>query len=324
MDKVFVSVIIPTYNRSELIGITLDSLMNQSYPRDRYEILVVDNNSNDKTAEVVKNWEVISEGLVLYHFEPRQGSHFARNGIVKQAKGDILYFTDDDMIADENMLEKLISVFSKYPEVATATGRVYANWGKEPPGWVLKYCNNGWLSLYDHEDDFFISDDDFGVFSCHQAVRKDVFIKAGGYNPDIVNGEWLGDNETGLNIKIRSLGYKFAFVRESQTQHMIPPARMTQKYLNKRFANQGNCDSYTNFRKYRYSKKDLKLLNRENYWKYTQKLVKFVFTRIQNNDKWHIHRAYLEYYKSRMAYNKKLMTDSKWVEMVLMNDWINN
>ena len=73
MDKVFVSVIIPTYNRSELIGITLDSLMNQSYPRDRYEILVVDNNSNDKTAEVVKNWEVISEGLVLYHFEPRQG-----------------------------------------------------------------------------------------------------------------------------------------------------------------------------------------------------------------------------------------------------------
>jgi len=164
---------------------------------------VVDNNSNDQTGELIKEWEKQTGGLVRYFFEPRQGSHFARNGVVKYAKGELLYFTDDDMIADSGMLTAFVRLFQNHPEVVSATGRVLPKWEKEPPGWIRKYCINGWLSLQDRPEELFISSEDFGVFSCHQAVRKNKFIQAGGYNPDIVNGEWLGDNETGLNIKLK-------------------------------------------------------------------------------------------------------------------------
>jgi hypothetical protein len=193
----------------------------------------------------------------------------------------------------------------------------------EPPSWVKKYFVNGWLSLLDREEELFISIDDFGVFSCHQAVLKDLFIKAGGYNPDIVNGEWLGDNETGLNLKIKALGYQFAFSRKSVTYHIIPSTRMTQQYFNKRFANQGNCDSYTDFRKFNYTPFQLK----QNIFQFKKmilkKFTKYILLFILHRDKWRVHKAWIAYYQNRIKYDKRLLTDKEWVKMVLINDWIN-
>ena len=70
-------------------------------------------------------------------------------------------------------------------------------------------------------------------------------------------GELIGDGEPGLNIKLADLGYWFAYIGSSITHHVIPPERMTQEYLNKRLANQGNCDSYTDYRRNTYSKVEL-------------------------------------------------------------------
>ena len=282
----------------------------------------MDNNSSDNTALIVREWEAKSNGLIKYYFEARQGSHFARNGVVKYVKGELLYFTDDDMIADKNMLTELVGIFQKQEKIGTATGRVLPKWESEPPLWLKKYFVNGWLSLYDRDEEFFISKEDFGVFSCHQAVLKNIFIKAGGYNPDIVNGEWLGDNETGLNIKIKALNYKFAFVKGAVTYHMIPSTRMTQKYFNKRFANQGNCDSYTDYRQYRYTSIQLN----ENIKKFKKqklkKQIKFFVLFILRKDKWRINRAWIDYYKNRIIYNNRLINDENWRKMTLIDDWI--
>lgn len=319
----FVSIIIPTYNRSNSLSITLESLLNQTYPKEMFEILVVDNKSTDDTAEIIKEWEIKSEGLIKYYAELRQGSHYARNAAVQQAKGDLLYFTDDDMITEPKMLAELVKLFTDHPELGSATGRVLPHWKKEPPLWLKKYFVNGWLSLYDRDDDVFISKDDFGVFSCHQAVLKDAFKQAGGYNPDIIDGEWLGDNETGLNIKIQNLGFEFGFVKSAVTYHIIPESRITQQYFNKRFGNQGNCDSYTDYRKYRYNSSELK----HNILKYRKqilhKFAKFVLQFILRNDKWHINRAWVNYYQHRIVYEKRLLNDNEWKNMVLIDDWIN-
>ena len=317
-----VSVIIPSYNRSNLIEFTLKSLVEQDYPHNLFEIIVVDNASTDNTADVVKKWVARYPDLIRYEYEDRQGSHFARNGIIGKVKGDLLYFTDDDMIADKQMLSSLVKVMEEHPEVATATGRVLPRWEKEPPSWLKQYFINGWLSLYDRDDDLYMSDEDFGVFSCHQMVRKGLFIKAGGYNPDIVDGEWLGDNETGLNIKLKKSGGWFAFTHDAVTEHIIPPYRTTQAYFNKRFANQGNCDSYTEYRKCHCS--DAELLHNISIYKkqILIKWVKCVTLWILQNPKWHIQRAWIEYYKNRIKYDQRIMTDVAWRELVLKDNWI--
>jgi glucosyl-dolichyl phosphate glucuronosyltransferase len=247
-DTLGISVIIPTYNRARMLGITLESFLQQQYPQHSYEIIVSDNNSSDNTKDVIQSFVERSSIHIVYHFEPRQGVHYARNSAIKIARFDLLYFTDDDMIADKILLREIVKPFILDPAVGAATGSVLPHWEVAPPKWVLKHCVNGWLSLLQLPDDLTISRDSSKIYSCHEAVLKEALIKAGGFYPENTAGCWIGDGETGTNRKIGELGYKFGYIASSIIYHIIPQGRMTQKYLNKRFSNQARCNAYSNNR----------------------------------------------------------------------------
>lgn len=318
-----VSIIIPAYNRAAMIGITIESFVAQNYPNEDYEIIIADNNSSDNTREVVEEWIAKSDVQIKYLFEKRQGVHYARNSAAKVAAGEILYYTDDDMVADKNLLKNLLKVFDGKNNVASASGKVLPKWEVEPPKWILKYCYNGWLSLNDRPEDLIISHDDPGVYSCHQAILREVFFKAGGFNPENTAGEWVGDGETGLNIKIKEMGYCFAYVGNSVIYHMIPSERMTQSYINKRLGNQGNCDSYTAYRKTHYGRGELYRQILFFLIKFLRRLFSCIKKLILSRDAWRMDRAYMSYCVSRMKYDYRLTMDEEWRKMVLKNDWLN-
>jgi len=104
----FISVIVPVYNDEKRIGLCIKSLLRQSYPLDRFEIIIIDNKSSDKTVEVVKKYPV-----KLLHENKIQSSYAARNLGVKNSRGDVLVFTDSDCIADKNWLRNGISYILK-------------------------------------------------------------------------------------------------------------------------------------------------------------------------------------------------------------------
>lgn len=135
-----ISIIIQTYNRATLLDETLQTLVNQSYPKTDYEILVVDNCSTDHTKQIVEKYAECTDNHVSYLYEPRHGSHFARNGAVKCAKGDILYFTDDDILAEKDMLEQIVQPFVNDPQVVSATGAVRAKWLAPPRNGCFAYA----------------------------------------------------------------------------------------------------------------------------------------------------------------------------------------
>jgi hypothetical protein len=226
------------------------------------------------------------------------------------------------MIADRDLLEHLMKVFSTGHHVASATGKVLPKWEADPPKWILKYCCNEWLSLNMRGENLVIAPFDIGVFSCHQAILKEAFLKSGGFNPENTAGEWIGDGETGLNLKLRDLGYHFAFTGDSVIYHMIPSSRMTQGYLNKRLANQGNCDSYANYRKHRHSRAQLMV----NEFRYAADvgllLLKLAPRVILERDAWRMTLARIFYYLSRMKYDMRLLRDEQWRELVLRVDWL--
>jgi len=317
-----ISVIIPTYNREKMLSITIDSFIKQKYPRDRFEIIIANNNSTDKTQEVINSY--LKYKNIKTIFEQRQGVHYARNFAAKISNGEYLYYTDDDMIADENLLINLVQVFIDNPNVASATGKVLPKWEIEPPQWVRTNLNNGYLSLQDLGNNTIISDKDIGVFSCHQMMKRDIFFQAGGFNPENTAGEWIGDGETGLNIKIKELKGMFAYVGTSIIWHMIPPTRMTQKYLNKRIGNQGNCDSYTDYKKNRYN--NIKLFRLCIIFS-IYSLKKFVIyfkniKKINEDFNVRINRAYFFYYINRVKYNFKLIFSGRWRKLVLKYNWL--
>jgi glycosyltransferase involved in cell wall biosynthesis len=96
-----VSVIVPVHNAVQFLKTCLDSLHAQTYPRDSFEILVVDNNSTDGSDAVAAAYE----GVRLLR-EPKQGAYSARNCGVAAASGEILAFTDPDCEANPRWLEK--------------------------------------------------------------------------------------------------------------------------------------------------------------------------------------------------------------------------
>jgi glycosyltransferase involved in cell wall biosynthesis len=319
----FVSVIIPTFNRSRSLRETVESFARSSYPEHLLEIIVVDNDSTDDTAAVIAE---LARDLTQVRpmTERRRGAHFARNAGARAAKGEILYFTDDDMLAEDDLLRKIVLPFSSGANVGSATGRVLPRWDTEPPVWVLEHCRNEILSLNDRGSATMITDEDPGVFSCHQAVSREAFFRAGGFNPDTNAGEFVGDNETGLNIKIRKLGYRFAYVGDSVILHMIPEARMNQRYLNSRLADQGFCDSYTEYRRSVPGRLKLATGMARNAAMILAMTVITGARLARGSSAWHLNLARVFYFRNRMIYDARLFRSDEWRRFALRDDWLND
>ena len=99
----FVSVIIPTYHDWDRLKLSLNALAQQSYPADRFEVIVVNNDPEDQPPYVVAN------GNVRLLAEAKPGSYAARNAAIRVAKGEIFAFTDSDCIPDNGWLSKGIA-----------------------------------------------------------------------------------------------------------------------------------------------------------------------------------------------------------------------
>ncbi|WP_026840435.1 glycosyltransferase [Citrifermentans bremense] len=321
----YLSVIIPTYNRAALLSMTLESFIDQDYPRDRYEIIVSDNNSTDNTSAVVAEYLGRAPVAVRYCFEPRQGVHFARNSAAKLAAGEILYFTDDDMVADPRLLSELVRVFELFPDVGCATGLILPQFQTEPPAWVKRHLWNAYLSLTarDKAEELIVSRDDM-VYSCHQGIRRAAFFAAGGFNPENTAGTWVGDGETGLNLKVKALGYKFAYTGRSVIRHLIPPQRMTAKYLLKRVGNQGFCDSYTAYRSHRRKGRILPEMFKRSTVGAVKLVVMTMAKILLGLESWHFLPARILYLYNRYVYDKKLYFDDNFRKIVEVDDWLNS
>lgn len=318
----FVSIIIPTYNRAHYIQYTIDSFLKQNYPKEDYEIIVCDNNSTDHVKEVISEYvEKYGEEKIRYMFEGRQGVHYARNSAAKIAKGEILYFTDDDMLADRNLLRELISVFDN-DKVGLATGRILPRWEKRPPKWIKKYCLNTFLSLNDLGRQTKVAEYDLGVFSCHEAIRREAFWQTGGFHPEYTKDEYYGDGETGLNEDIIGNGWLVGYAGKSKIYHMIPPERMTQRRINKFMSNSGNADSYRAYRRNAFSEKDLPIYIMNYIKAFLKDSLKIVIQTFAGKNSLRFIVARFYYYRARVLYDFRVVRDQEFRKIVITNDWL--
>ena len=101
--KPLVSIVIPTYQRCEKLKITLQSVLSQTY--DNYEVLVMDDGSNDGTKKMVHS---LNEPKIFYNWQKNTGGPGKpRNNGIKIAKGDWIAFLDDDDLWKENKLSEV-------------------------------------------------------------------------------------------------------------------------------------------------------------------------------------------------------------------------
>lgn len=132
------TLVITTYNRSELIRLALQSVL-QSIRccGDQYEILVVDNNSSDDTAAVVQSFIGKHDGLeIRYLFEEKQGLSYARNKGINESRGCLIAFMDDDQTIEPNYLKNLERAFSE-TGAACVGGRILYTNAQDVPYWMV-------------------------------------------------------------------------------------------------------------------------------------------------------------------------------------------
>ncbi len=252
-----ISVIIPTRNRAELLSATLDSIYFQTLPKKRFEVLVVDNNSSDHTTSVIKLAANKLDNL-HYFFEPKLGLHNGRHMGLKNSKGDLLVFADDDIEALPTWLESIEQSFQDQA-VAMVGGNNYPMFIGDPPIWLTELWNRQFfgsfksiscLSVIEFTKDLKMISP-FQIWGCNFAIRKSIVLDAGGFHPDGMPRELIqfrGDGESHISRYVEELSMKCVFHRGASVFHKITPERMTFRYFYERGFNQGISDSYTHLR----------------------------------------------------------------------------
>ena len=204
----FVSVVVPVLNEEATIAQCLESLLRSDYPRDRCELIVVDNGSTDRTAEIVRSTPA------RYLFESQRGTARARNCGIQASRGEILAFTDADCLVTTGWLRGLVSGFAA-GDVGAVAGDVLP---LPPRTAAQRYAARArHLSPYRYlrRPTF-----PFAV-TANLAVRQKVFSTVGLLDPDSPRGGECTDfctrlrRETGLRIEVTHRAPVFHRYRET-------------------------------------------------------------------------------------------------------------
>jgi Glycosyltransferases, probably involved in cell wall biogenesis len=317
-----VSIIVPTYNREHLLPLALDSLLKQDYPKSCYEIIVVDNNSKDGTQLLVYNYIKKNQDYTIrYIKEPRQGLVFARHAGARNAKYEILSFTDDDGILSPFWLKGIAEVFQMNPRISAVAGKITIRWDETPPEWVIPYESVlGKLNYGNRvriEKGLYINGGNF-------SIKKEVLYKLGGFNPD-QEGEWLiGDGETGLCHKLHKAGCLIGWAPNALMEHFqIVKKNATLKDMRRRFVNNGRCIPYRCFviEKNGYSGLIYCLIKATiQTLKWVYYLMKMIIKRSSQTEKY---RAFLEisYYFCQIPYIFHIFFSRKFKKKILKANW---
>ncbi len=130
MSTVKISVVVPTYNRLELLKDQVNALMSQTLPSGEYEVIVVNDGSGDGTSAYLDHIEDFYPNLKVFHHQ-NGGPAKARNTALRSADGDIIAFTDDDCVVETNWLEVILSKWTN--SIVGMQGATYTDREKVTP-----------------------------------------------------------------------------------------------------------------------------------------------------------------------------------------------
>lgn len=226
------SVILCTYNRSNGLIRTLESLQSQDLPKNfAWEVVVVDNNSTDDTPEKVRGFAESSELVVRYVKEKKQGLSHARNKGVAEARGRYLHFTEDDEIADKNLIQEIYGTFETF-QCDCVGGRIYLKCEDEMPRWLTKDLW-GFQGYLNYGDNAIQMDEQRYPFGGNMTFSREVFRRIGLFNVNMgrKGDQLFGGEEVDFFQRLLSAGGKGIYQPEAIVYHVTKKPRLQKKYF---------------------------------------------------------------------------------------------
>ena len=227
-----ITVILCTYNRAGSLSKALDSVARSELPKSvEWEVLVVDNNSRDQTREVVKEFCCRYPGRFRYLFEAQQGKSYALNAGVREARGDILAFMDDDVTVEPTWLGNLTTPLHD-SEWAGSGGRIVLERPLSLPRWLEvagPYSLGGALVLFDRGDK--PCELDWAPYGTNMAFRRVMFEKYGGFRTDLGPPPKIRGEDTEFGRRLMLAGERLRYEPLAIVHHPVPEDRLQKAYF---------------------------------------------------------------------------------------------
>jgi len=228
-----VSVVLPTYNRAAELEAAVNSALHQTEPAEHYEVVVVDNNSTDHTANLLKHLTSLHRGRVRAIREPKQGVSHARNAGIAAVTSPIVAFFDDDVRVTPEWISTIRRTFQEHEDIDCIGGKVLPDWSTPPPRWLTR-AHWAPLALQDLGDKPLIASpaNPVGLISANLACRRSLLDRIGGFSPllqrvkdgigSIEDDEWIR--------RLWQSGGCALYAPDLVAYAVVPGDRMTRRY----------------------------------------------------------------------------------------------
>jgi glycosyltransferase involved in cell wall biosynthesis len=228
------SVVLCTFNRCQSLRKALESVAASELPESvTWEVLVVDNNSTDDTRAVAEEFCRRYPNRFRYLFEAQQGKSHALNAGIREARGDIVAFVDDDVTVEPTWLQNLTAPLYE-SEWAGSGGRIFLDQDLSPPRWLAlsgHYSLGGVLVLFDRGDK--PGQLDWAPYGTNMAFRKAMFEKYGSFRTDLgpMPGSEIRGEDTEFGRRLMVAGERLRYEPRAIVYHCVPEKRLRKQYF---------------------------------------------------------------------------------------------
>ena len=241
-NTIFISVVVCTHNRSQLLRDCLESLASQQLPDKQYEVIVVNNCSTDDTDAVIQKF-IIGHKHFRGFKEDHLGLSHARNRGWKEAVGEYVAYIDDDAIAPSNWVAQINAFIERRPHVL-AFGGPYDTFSLVPvPRWFPP--EYGSWNLGEEERPITIGKE--WIIGLNMIFKKGVLSRFGGFNTNLgmSGGRVSYGEETSLLLELKKHNVSVYYVPYIKVQHLIAEYKMRLSWLLYSSYKIGRCSALT-------------------------------------------------------------------------------
>lgn len=240
-----ISVIIPTYNGGETLPLMLDALCKVLPPKSGCEYVFIDNGSTDSSAAIIQEFQ--DRLPIKLISEKQQGKNYAVSAGLDIVKGDLILFTDDDVIPDETWLLEYEGAADTNPDVSVFSGQVRHFWKKKPSAWLEQLAADGMAFGGTAANRAEGPIQAIAVKGANFMVRKHI-VKQFRFNTDIgpnSSGNYAAGSETEYLLRVEQAGNAIHFVPKARILHIVLPHEMSLRSILKRYYRIGRGMSVT-------------------------------------------------------------------------------
>ncbi len=234
MSSIKISVVICTYNRAAYITDAMESLYQQSLPKNLYEVIIANNNSTDSTQQICEAFIAShTNANFIYVEEKKQGASFARNTGATFAKGELLCFMDDDAIANPDYLEKIVHFFETHTDAGGLGGKIVPKYIPEEPKWMSYYVAS-LVGNFDYAPQIEVFKPGKYPLESNMIIKTTDFKTVNGFNealPGVVGTLRIGGEGKEFFYKLQALGKKIYYHPAIAVQHVVEVKKLTREYM---------------------------------------------------------------------------------------------